>query len=105
MACAAFNYELSASAAGYVRDYIAADATHNNPSELGHIATMSINPGETGFNVQGQALANWQKVKSLTTTIWGLAYSPGNGRKIIPITKVCRKTGCVKRPIVPTRLY
>ena len=70
---------IAESAVGYALDYIAYDATQNNPGRLVHIATMSINTGGTGFNVQGQAQANWQKVKSLTTTIWsyGVPILPG----------------------------
>ena len=71
--------KIAASGIGYALDYIAYDSTQNNPSRLVHIATMSLNTGGTAFNTQGQAEPNWQKVKSLTTTIWsyGIPVQPG----------------------------
>ena len=63
---------------GYALDYIAFDATQNNPNRLVHIATMSINSGGTSYN-NGNPAPNWNRVKSLTTTIWayGIPVQPG----------------------------
>lgn len=71
--------KIPTSAVGYALDYIAYDATQNNPTRLVHIATMSINTGGTTFTFNGQAEPNWQKVKDLTTTIWayGIPVQPG----------------------------
>ncbi len=64
---------------GYALDYIAFDATQNNPNRLVHIATMSINPGGTQWVNSAAAEPNWTKVKSLSTTIWayGVPLQPG----------------------------
>jgi hypothetical protein len=59
-------------------DYIAFDATQNNPLKLVHIATMSINDG--GVWSRGLDVGpNWYKLKSLTTSIWayGVPVQPG----------------------------
>ncbi len=63
---------------GYALDYIAWDATQNNPNRIVHIATMSINPGGVQY-IGGTAAPNWYKLKSLTTTIWsyGVPVQPG----------------------------
>ena len=63
---------------GYALDYIAFDATQNNPNRLVNIATMSINAGGAAYN-NGNPGPNWAKVKSLTTTIWayGSPEQPG----------------------------
>lgn len=63
---------------GYALDYIAFDATQNNPNRLVQIATMSINSGGTAYN-NGNVEPNWQRVKSLSTTIWayGIPVQPG----------------------------
>ena len=70
--------KIAASGIGNALDYIAYDATQNNPDRLVHIATMSINTGGTAF-IGAQPEPNWQKVKSLTTTIWsyGVPVQPG----------------------------
>ena len=70
---------INASGVGYALDYIAYDATQNNPQRLVHIATMSINTGGTNLRRNGQPEPNWQKVKDLTTTIWsyGIPTTPG----------------------------
>ena len=67
------------SAIGYALDYIAFDATQNNPNQLVHVATMSINPGGAFIYPTGQQGPNWQKIQSLTTTIWayGVPVVPG----------------------------
>ena len=71
--------KIAVSGIGYALDYIAYDATQNNPTRLVHIVTMSINPGGTARGYTGPAGANWQKVKNLTTTIWayGVPVQPG----------------------------
>ena len=63
---------------GYALDYIAFDATQNNPNKLVQIATMSINSGGTAYN-NGNPGPNWSRVKSLSTTIWayGVPIQPG----------------------------
>ena len=71
--------KIAASGIGNALDYIAFDATQNNPNRLVNIATMSINPGDT-FNKPGNNVgAKWYRVKSLTTTIWsyGVPVQPG----------------------------
>ena len=66
---------------GYALDYIAYDATQNNPNRLVHIVNMSKNsPQGGGVTYQsGTAGPNWSKVKNITTTIWayGIPISPG----------------------------
>lgn len=71
--------KITASGVGHALDYIAYDATQNNPNLLVHIATMSINTGQT-FNLPNSNVgANWSKVKAITTTIWsyGVPVQPG----------------------------
>ena len=70
---------IASSGIGHALDYIAYDATQNNPNRLVHIATMSINPGGTNFGYTGPGGPNWQKVKNMTTTIWsyGVPVQPG----------------------------
>lgn len=66
---------------GYALDYIAYDATYNNPNRLVHIVNMSKNAyGQGSVNYpSGTAGPNWYKVKSITTTIWayGIPINPG----------------------------
>ena len=71
--------KIPTSAVGYALDYIAYDATQNNPNLLVHIATMSINTGGTFSRPNGSVGPNWYKVKSVTTTIWayGVPVQPG----------------------------
>jgi Subtilase family len=64
---------------GNALDFIAFDATQNNPNGRVHIATMSINPGGTQYANAGSPGPNWYKVKSITTTVWayGIPVTPG----------------------------
>ncbi len=64
---------------GYALDYIAFDATQNNPSNLVQIATMSMNTGGAAYYNNGAPEPNWYRVKSLSTTIWayGVPIRPG----------------------------
>lgn len=86
--------KITSSAVGYALDYIAFDATQNNPQGLVHIATMSINTGGTYILPTGQAGPNWSKLKSLATTIFANGYpvqpgvffvqSSGNDNIVLP---------------------
>lgn len=66
------------SAHGYALDYIAWDTTYNYPTQMVHIATMSMNSGGVAYQY-GTPEPNWSKLNALVNTIWayGIPVKPG----------------------------
>lgn len=69
---------IAASGVANSLDYVYWDATQNNPYKIAHIATMSINTGGTQYVNEGSQGANWNRVKTVATSIWA------NGVPLIP---------------------
>lgn len=69
---------IAASGVANSLDYVYWDATQNNPYKIAHIATMSINTGGAQYVTENAPGANWNRIKTVATTIWA------NGIPLIP---------------------